>query len=551
MAKALPRQIPESPEKCIAKYLVIVLNFDVNMAPEASLQHRLQYAPAGWVVSTATLGVFAYSLWVLSSRFDPQMENSASSLALAALELLCIILGLCISRQKKFDRRLRTGWFLLTLGIASNLLAEILWFHLETNLKVDPFPSLPDLFYLLYYPLTMLGLLLLPFAPVSRRERTTLWLDLAIVMVTGSMACWYFILAPFSLTAGQGLAGSVAIAYPVADLLLLAGVLALIQRDVEKVARWTLFFLAASMLSQSVSDGLFAYLEIQHLPYQMAYLNIGWLSANLFYLYAGFQQITSSDRSGSNQWLFYRSHRLLRVALPYLSVLAGAGLLYILMQGFPLPDRRFPGVFFGLFLLVGLVLLRQYVVLRENLQLYLEMKKMASTDSLTGLYNRHFFNEFFRLKIEHAKRYQEPLSVMLIDINGFKKINDRHGHLQGDAVLKAVAQLLVAQLRSADLVARFGGDEFVIVMPETGLESAQLVAERLKNLASPQQVSKIPVSLSVGLAGYQAGLSPEQLLETADQDLYRQKSQVHETPVAGNLPGIAEAEHSLNVLKSN
>ena len=112
---------------------------------------------------------------------------------------------------------------------------------------------------------------------------------------------------------------------------------------------------------------------------------------------------------------------------------------------------------------------------------------------------------------------------MLIDVDDFKKINDTYGHLYGDVVLKTVAQLLAGQLRSADLIARFGGDEFVVILPETTQERARVVAERIEQATSTHPAGNVPLAVSIGVATFRPGLTPEHLLEESDQDLYRQK----------------------------
>jgi diguanylate cyclase (GGDEF)-like protein len=208
------------------------------------------------------------------------------------------------------------------------------------------------------------------------------------------------------------------------------------------------------------------------------------------------------------------------------------GLLILVIQQSNLFDVRQRGLLWGVIILVGLVLLRQYIVLRENVALFEEMRKLASTDSLTGLYNRHFFNEVFPFELKRAERHDRPLSILLIDINGFKAINDTFGHLKGDQILKFVARALAESLRGSDLIARFGGDEFIVILPETNDSSARLVAQRLKMDVAALRMENPRLGVSVGLAAYRSGISPEQLLEEADQDLYRQK-----TTVRGNRIG--------------
>ncbi len=155
------------------------------------------------------------------------------------------------------------------------------------------------------------------------------------------------------------------------------------------------------------------------------------------------------------------------------------------------------------------------------------LRQMAITDELTGLYNRRFFTQRWEWEYSRAKRYQRPLACLMIDVNEFKQVNDRLGHHVGDLVLKQVAGELKSLLRQSDILARFGGDEFVIALPETSEVQALLVADKLRQLhiSVPGGKGRMsPVSLSVGMSRLdQTAQSPEQLLQAADASLYTWK----------------------------
>ncbi|MBI4003685.1 MAG: GGDEF domain-containing protein [Candidatus Omnitrophica bacterium] len=168
---------------------------------------------------------------------------------------------------------------------------------------------------------------------------------------------------------------------------------------------------------------------------------------------------------------------------------------------------------------------RRTAALRRTLK---RLRQMAVTDELTGLHNRRFFLDRWAWECERAKRYQRPLACLMIDVNGFKQVNDRLGHPAGDLVLKHVAQELKTALRQSDILARFGGDEFVIALPETSLEQAEAVADKLRrvSIAVPGGTARRlpPVSLSVGLSRVeQDDDSPQEILQAADQSLYASK----------------------------
>jgi diguanylate cyclase (GGDEF)-like protein len=493
----------------------------------ANMSHRwIWRTPLGWTVIASTLGVLAYSVWVLFFQAPSEEEAILSSLGLIALGGLGTLLGLYLIHLSRDNRRLQAAWFLLTMGVAVSFVAECLWLYYDSILHIDPFPSIADIFYLLSYPLTLFGVLLLPFAPFERRERLTLFMDLAIVLSSAALVFWYFLVVPVQLSGVEMFAGLVAISYPIADLLLLGAVVALVQRDIQRVAWWTMFLFGWSFMANAAADTLYAYFENNGLAYSMSPLNILWMVSLLLLIYSFAIQIRSREAPLFQIPLRFKpARRLLQVMLPYAAAVSCVLLLFFLLN--QAQDITLPllGVLRGSLVLILLVLARQYIVLRQNLSLIEEMRIMASTDSLTRIYNRHFFNEIFHLKIQEAVRYNKPLSILLMDVDSFKQINDRYGHLKGDEVLREVARLLSTQLRSADLIARFGGDEFVAILPYTGLPRARKVARRLKHIVAAQNLDGVPLGISIGCAEFSPGQCPEELLENADKDLYAHKAE--------------------------
>ncbi|MDO8689229.1 MAG: diguanylate cyclase [Dehalococcoidia bacterium] len=163
----------------------------------------------------------------------------------------------------------------------------------------------------------------------------------------------------------------------------------------------------------------------------------------------------------------------------------------------------------------------------ENALLYQEVKGQASTDQLTGLYNRRHFDIRFAEEMRRAKRYSHPLSLLFLDVNRLKVVNDRYGHLQGDALLRHVGNLLVKLLRITDVAARYGGDEFVALLPETSGEEACSVAERILRDTTPCPLlsgGSIPWGVSIGVSWVSAARGyDEDLLLQADEASYRAK----------------------------
>ena len=166
--------------------------------------------------------------------------------------------------------------------------------------------------------------------------------------------------------------------------------------------------------------------------------------------------------------------------------------------------------------------------LAKNAQLAIEeQRKKAMHDALTGLPNREAYKERLDHEMNRMQRYGGKLSMMVCDIDFFKRINDNYGHLAGDKVLKIIAKALQVNLRDTDFIARFGGEEFVALMPETDAGHARQVAEKLRKKieSSPFNFKREPVqiTMSVGISEFKEGENPEDVFERADKALYKAK----------------------------
>jgi diguanylate cyclase (GGDEF)-like protein len=161
----------------------------------------------------------------------------------------------------------------------------------------------------------------------------------------------------------------------------------------------------------------------------------------------------------------------------------------------------------------------------ERQRLAEELKRMAATDELTGLANRRHYLDLSSQEIKRARRLNKPLTVCVLDVDHFKHINDNHGHAVGDAALRAVAEACRDSLREMDILARFGGEEFTITLPDTDALAAQEVAERLRARieAVRLDVDGLRLSATIGLAERRDDDDIEQLLMRADQALYEGK----------------------------
>lgn len=207
-----------------------------------------------------------------------------------------------------------------------------------------------------------------------------------------------------------------------------------------------------------------------------------------------------------------------------------------------LPDLIVPGVFFlgacFVWLSATLSLQTTMDVMRIGI-----LERETVTDPLTGVFNRRYLDRRLSEEVASARRYGLPLSVLLLDIDHFKQINDRHGHQAGDQVLVTLGEIAVGELRESDILARYGGEEFLVIAPHTPLLGATSVAERLRerieshdfHLADePGGIRGIRVTASIGVASLGDGVEDkERLIHAADENLYRAKQEGRNRVIAG------------------
>ena len=173
-------------------------------------------------------------------------------------------------------------------------------------------------------------------------------------------------------------------------------------------------------------------------------------------------------------------------------------------------------------MLILTALVNQVAVAIENARLYEE----SIVDGLTGLYQRKYFELRLEEELKRSQKYKHPLNLVMIDIDYFKRVNDEHGHLMGDAVLKEVASVFKKSIRLEDVVARYGGEEFVLIMPHTSVENMRKTGERLRAEIEEMEISGIRITISVGIGhfdGKEMDFNHRDLINCADRALYLAK----------------------------
>ncbi len=170
-----------------------------------------------------------------------------------------------------------------------------------------------------------------------------------------------------------------------------------------------------------------------------------------------------------------------------------------------------------------------------KLEMYAEaMHKMAMLDDLTGLHNRRYAEERLAAEVARSQRSGHPLTVIMLDLNDFKQVNDKYGHPAGDEVLKRFAERLKALVRISDLAVRLGGDEFLVMLVDCVPEKAERLVQRIGTIQVDFKGAALTVSFCAGWVGYRTGELPHKLLERADQALYDAKRKTK--PLSAAMP---------------
>jgi diguanylate cyclase (GGDEF)-like protein len=368
--------------------------------------------------------------------------------------------------------RLRWFWRLMALAIAAQTIGDTTMAVHDFGGGEIPFPSPTDLAYLSFYPLLLLALLRVPVAPSSPAQRQRLALDLAAVLVGGAMVVWYLVLAPIVTEGGQStLQMLTSVAYPVGDLGLLAGLGLVLLRWSPAILHRPLSFVAAGLAMFIVADVVYSYMVL-HGGYRAGSpIDTLWIAALALFALAGASQ--KAARPGA-------------------------------------PETMVPA--------------RETAEQPTN---WLPFAALASRDALTSTMNRRASEVALADEIERARRYGGDLSVLFLDIDRFKAINDRLGHTVGDRVLAEFASTVKSCLRPVDTLGRWGGEEFVAVLPETGAEEAAAVAERIRARVEAHRFAledDKDLTCSIGSGSYPGdACDVASLIDVADRAMYDAK----------------------------
>jgi len=430
-------------------------------------------------------------------------------------------------------------WYLFAAGYGLWSVGDMGFGFTRYVLEVEPFPSFADGIYLLGYPFLTAFLFVLIRGRTSRRDRAGL-LDASIITTGLALLTWAFIMHPTvsnnDLTIPEQL---VLLAYPAGDVLLIAMVARLFTTPGARTPSYRL--LMSGQIAVLVADILYAYVTATGV-YEGGLMDAGWL---LSYVLFGATALHPSMRSLSET----APDRAVRLTVRRLGLLTATSLLapaILVTQRLTQPEAiDWVGASVGAIALLVLVLLRIAGLVAQVQDQAAQLDALAHADALTGVPNRRAWDLELSRHLANARRSGDPVVVALLDLDHFKRFNDRYGHQAGDRLLKEAAAAWRAQLRADDLLARYGGEEFGVCV--TGRRSAA-VAEVLGRV---QASTPLGQTFSAGVATWTGEEAPERLVARADEALYqakhagRSRVMVHDgqtiaapPPLPAPLPGI-------------
>jgi diguanylate cyclase (GGDEF)-like protein len=410
---------------------------------------------------------------------------------------------------------LRRFLLFLAASSAACVAADVIFYFQALAFDEVPYPGLADVFYLIAYPTMAIGLL------IVIRRRTPGWdgasaIDAGIVAVGVGYLVFEFIIAPTWTSSGRDLAAFVSVGYPVGDLMLIMVGARLMLGAGPRSA--SLRLIGGYLGLVLIADLLYSIQSING-TYQVAnFLDAFWMASG-FVLAAGVLHPSAPKLVSNSNAATPDATAGRLVVLAVAAMIAPTSILVQVARGTEPQVVVAAAVCNVVFLLV---LVRMTGLVRAQ-------RLAAITDGLTGLRTRRYFEEALGNEGARAGRYGQPLSILLLDVDHFKKVNDTYGHNGGDRVLVEVTHRLRELIRPGDVVARYGGEEFAVLLPNTGPGQAWEIAERIRRgvSAAPIAVAEgrlCRVTVSVGTAGMPAVASTDELVLAADRALYAAKN---------------------------
>src|SRR4051812_6781027 len=491
--------------------------------------------------------LLAVGLWQLVGRHNADVATWVSDLAPLPAGAAAVATAAWAARRAPTPR-LRRAWILVATAFALFALGDAIWFVYEVLLGDSPYPSLADVAYVAMYPMLVAALLTFPVARRSRRQRATLMFDYGIVFLAAALGVWYLVIGPTALhSSASPLEIVLSVTYPVGDLVVVFGLLTVLARGIAETPRRAVYGLFAGVVCFLASDLAFGYLSLHNRYRARDCPDTLWLAATLCVGIAAWPSAPRPPRVVPvtvDETLLFSQLR----GVPFLMIVFVWAI--VMVQMYRDASVTLLVLLGGGILLTVLAFVRQLTAQREARLMMEQYHALANADGLTGLASRRRFFEYGTRTAKLAERRGDPVSVVMIDVDGFKAINDTWGHAMGDAALNAIADTLRNQLESPAVVGRFGGDEFVALLVGMPARHVERLTASISTFAMPVPGTggALVVRVTAGSAtGRHADL--EQLLREADHSLYARRAAARSGAGRGR-PVVVDAEqldHVTNV----
>ena len=472
----------------------------------------------------------AYLAWAAVGGIGPEALGDLAFLPMGALSVFaCWRAG----ERAAAVPGMRWGWRLIGLGLASYTIGDLTQIVYELGGEL-PNVSFADPFYLAFYPLALIGILRFPWGSGTlRRRRMQALFDSATMAIGGAVLVWYLVLGPTASSGTGELAGDlVEVFYPGGDLVLIMALVRLWTLSPASSIRRSVAWLSVGLAIFVAADVTYVWLVLHSTFEGGGWLDLSWLAATAAFVIAPTCQPVLSVEDVTAGAEVEEEPGIWAIAIPFLAVAVVFGLLI----GTQAEDTFFPGLSLTLAAVLVAILVSARLFLggrdlaKANVELreaHAELAALATTDPLTGLPNHRALVDAVDRELDRARRYERRCSLLFIDIDYFKALNDGCGHSAGDTVLRELGEVMLRSLRTIDTVGRWGGEEFVAVLPEVDSEAAMATAERLRATVADHIfaiASGIHVTVSVGASSYpRDGEARGALLEAADRAMYTAK----------------------------
>jgi diguanylate cyclase (GGDEF)-like protein len=491
----------------------------------AAAARRVVQTTGGTALAVAVGTLALYGLWQVFRWGGLEHQALIGDLAFIPVNGTAALLTWRVSRRSDLGQPTCWAWRLLSLAILLYLVGDLLRLFYEVGLHERAYPTWADAAYLSFYVVACCGLLSFPGRRRPGAERLRLLLDMGAVFTGGAVLVWYVALGP-AVASGLrfDVVDLVTYAYPVGDLVLLFGTLAVLWRGVARSSVLPLQIFAVGMLFHIAADLNYVYITVYSTYLGGDPVDTLWMvAATIVCLAAACQLRTrpSGSVAAPPPWPAAAPTSF----APYLAV-AGTYLLVLVTGLRSVTYDPLGGVLLGAVLLTVMVTVRQYITLRDYGRLAARYQDLAAIDGVTGLYNRRAFMETAEAAFARAERLDQPLAALMIDVDNFKRINGVHGHIAGDQVLAQLAQACREHARPADLVGRYGADEFIIMVPGiTSLRAIQLADQLTRPAPGAPGRDRAPpaYSVSIGIAECPPCRDLSVLLIQADLAMYEAK----------------------------